>query len=56
MLQFPQQNCKETKLVKMNCVPSSVCKGNKTHDGIKWLCEHLTHSWFIKAQNIKSKY
>ena len=57
MLQFPQQNCKETKFVKKKF---SVRKGNKTHDGVKWLCEHLTHSRFIKLsisnQNINTNY
>ena len=60
MLQFPQQHCKETKLVKMKCVLSSVRKGNKTHDGVKWLCEQLTNSRFIKLrisnQNINTNY
>ena len=33
---------------------SSVCKCNKTHGWVKWLCEHLTHGWF--TQKINSKY
>ena len=53
MLQFPQQNCKKTKFVKMKCVLSSVRKGNKTHDGVKWLCEQQQQHNNIFFSDIK---
>ena len=43
MLQFPQQNCKETKLVKMKCVLSSVRKGYVLNVHIAFLLHHVLY-------------